>query len=529
MKPHSSRVRVLSPLGRAALVSAVLLASGGAAPAGQGTGSAAEVVAAARRALGWDCLAGSEGGVRVAGAARFLGTDATQTLLFDGAGRFVETFEGKLRQSDGTDGKTAWVRDWTDTPRVLTLGDLTSAQLGALFLTGGWTVSEELLRFELGEPVADGEIALAFTHADGVVTGTILLDAATHRARSATFGFDETPAAWTFSDYRDHDGFVFPQRIELTQSGETQVLDTRTVERLSAVDDAAFAPRLAPPDDARFDPDVAANLEVKRAVTGHLLVHPTVDGEDLGWFIFDSGAGINCVSTAVAEALSEGPFGEITALGVGGPVSARLWRAEELRIGPVTVEDPVFMGLDLAFLEPYFGVEVGGILGFELLARCVAELDMVDARIALFDPATYTLPAAGRWEEVLLYGRLPCVRASFEDNEGIFKIDTGAARDTVTLHYQVVHDLDLTQGRETTRSMAGGVGGNVDTRVGRLETFQLGGHRFEAISAAFALEDKGAFGDDYVWGNIGGKLLEPFRLVFDYPGGRLGFVPREAR
>ena len=69
-------------------------------------------------------------------------------------------------------------------------------------------------------------------------------------------------------------------------------------------------------------------------------------------------------------------------------------------------------------------------------------------------------------------------------------------------------------------------GGSVATCTGSLGDFLLGGRRFEAPRASFALEDKGAFADDYVLGNIGGKFLEPFLLVFDYPSRRLGFVPR---
>ena len=509
------------------LLAAGLLAPG--ASAAQENASAAEIVAAARHALGWDALAGSPAAVRVTGAARFLGTDATQTLLFDGAGRYLETYDGPLRQQTGSDGRTAWSRDWTDTPRTLVLGDLADGELNELFLTGRWTAAGERLAFEPAPSAEAGEIALAFTHADGVVTGTIRLDAATHRPRSLAYGSDGTPTTWTFHDYREHDGFAFPQRIEEVQGGHVQALDTKSVERLAVADGAVFAPRLARPTNARFDAAVAPALEVKRVASGHLLVHPKVDGEDLGWFIFDSGAGINCISTEVTEALAEGPFGEIGARGVGGDVPAHFWRADQLVLGPLTIDDPIFMGLDLAFLERPFGVPVAGILGFEFLARCVAELDMQAGAIALFDPATYALPAGGRWEDVLLYGRHPCVRASFEEREGVFKIDTGAADDTVTLHYQVVHDLDLTAGRDTQASQSGGVGGNVGTRVGQLATFTLGGHEFRALPASFALEDKGAFADDYVWGNIGGKLLEPFRLVFDYPGGRLGFVPRAGR
>jgi hypothetical protein len=161
------------------------------------------------------------------------------------------------------------------------------------------------------------------------------------------------------------------------------------------------------------------------------------------------------------------------------------------------------------------------------LARCVAEVDMVAGTVALFDPLRYALPEQGHWEELTLHGRIPCVRADFEDKRGLFKLDTGAAGDSVTFHYQAVHDLGLAGTRETSAGLAGGVGGMVGTREGQLATFRLGGHAFQAVQASFAMEDTGAFADDYVSGNIGGELLKPFRLVFDYPGERIGFVSRD--
>jgi len=63
--------------------------------------------------------------------------------------------------------------------------------------------------------------------------------------------------------------------------------------------------------------------------------------------------------------------------------------------------------------------------------------------------------------------------------------------------------------------------------TGALESFELGGHDFGRIPAQFAIEDKGAFGDPYTLGNIGGKLIEPFLLVLDYPHERIGFVLKE--
>lgn len=109
------------------------------------------------------------------------------------------------------------------------------------------------------------------------------------------------------------------------------------------------------------------------------------------------------------------------------------------------------------------------------------------------------LPPEGHWRDLLLHNPHACVQAGFEGREGLFKIDTGAA---------------------------GGVGGQVSTRAGVLERFELGGHEFRALPAGFALEKQGAFADAYVLGIVGGKRIEPFVLVFDYPEQRLGFAPR---
>lgn len=479
----------------------------------------------AREALGWGVLVERRAGVEVVGSTRVLGTDATERTSFDCTGRTLTSVDGAMAQQSGFDGVRRWERDWSNTARELVLGDASSAELEDLVLTGRWCVAAEQLRFELAPQTDADELTLMFRHADGVQHGAIVLDAATLRPRSARYGSDGAQTRWSFSDWRVHDGLAFPWRVESSEKGMQRTREATSVRIIETPGDAVFAAPLDAPSDTRFDASIAPQLEVKRVRSGHLLVHPTIDGRDLGWFIFDSGAGTSCISkTATAEL--EGPLGEILANGIGGHVPTHFWRAKQMRIGPVTVERPSFMELDLAFLEPHFGVPVGGILGYELFMRCVAEVDMTNGAIALHDPASYSLPTAGRWEQALIYGRQPCVRARAEDHEGVYLIDTGAANDTVTLHYQLVLDGKWLEGRDTTDGKAGGVGGFVATRVGKLASFRLGGHDFENVPASFALEDKGALANDYIAGNIGGKLLEPFQLVFDYPHRRIGFVER---
>lgn len=510
MRPHAT----------AAVLAATLSLFAQRAPA-QEPSAVDQRLAAARAALGWDALLAEGGAVRARGQARFLGTDARQTIHFDGAGRFAQEWQGELEQRQGFDGREHWVVDWNGTARVQRLGDAAQADMARLFLTGAWTSPDAPLSFRAG----DAPGALAFRHADGVLQGEIELDPATHRPRRLRFGPADSHAQWSFSDWRESGGLWLSGEIRLEQSGEVQDFRLETLERIEAVPQERFA-RPAHASRVHFDPDAPSALEVRRTPSGHLLVRALVDGEDLGWFIFDSGAGTNCISNSVAKDRLDGPFGRIAARGVGGTVPSGFWRAGSLRVGPLTLEEPVFLGLDLDFLSGPFGVEVAGIVGYEFLSRCTVEFDARDSTIAVHDPARYALPSGGRWEPSVLYARHPCVNAVLEGRAGLYKIDTGAAGDTVTFHVEAVRDLALLEGRETTPSQAGGVGGQVATRVGPVARFELGGHAFEDFQAAFAIEEQGAFSDAYVQGNIGGVLLEPFVLVFDYPGERLGFVPR---
>ena len=276
---------------------------------------------------------------------------------------------------------------------------------------------------------------------------------------------------------------------------------------------------------ATFDPEAPSTVEVVRAKTGHLLVRPTINGQTPGLFILDTGAGICVISTPKVESLGLATAGEIGANGVGGSESASLYRASALVLGPLTLQDHPLMATDLSFLEQHLGAEIAGVIGYGVLSRCVAEIDLVTPSAALHDPASFVLEGC-EWVPLDLSERIPAVRARFEDHEGLFQLDTGA-NVAITFQDSAVRKWNLLENRELADTKLGGVGGFVAAKSGIVEWFELGGVRQEEVSGLFLLEAKGAHAGESKDGTIGAELLRPFVLVTDYAKERIAFRPRQ--
>lgn len=460
--------------------------------------------------------------VRASGRATAYGVEGAYTLVFDADGRYVARTESVLATSSGSDGVTAWEVDWNGLPRVLELEDYDSGLLGAWAWSGHWAWADGVV--EITEP-PDRPDAVELSMSGGKLVATVELDPQTDLPTRLVMHRATGDEVVELGGYARVAGVALAHEVTVVSpSGERTVV---TIGSASAGADASFAMPAPRAGDTEFDASVPAALEVKRVPTGHLLVKPLVGGQDIGWFIFDTGAGASVLSTPAASELGLERVGRITASGVGGAVQTGFYRIDSLSLGRVTVHDQALVGLDLSFLEPYFGVKVAGLIGYDLLARCVAEVDAQGGAVAIYDPADYQLPEGAAWQELLLAGRQAVVRAEFEGREGLFRLDTGAAQSTIVFHAPSVERLGLLEGRETSAAMSAGVGGAVAARAGVLGSLVFAGRAFENLPVQFATVRKGAFADAYTDGNIGGQVLGPFRAVFDYPHRRAAFLARE--
>jgi hypothetical protein len=474
----------------------------------------------ARAALGpWP-----EGNVQLAGTgpARVGGLDGVVRVAFTDDGRYRIDVETALAQSTAFDGARAWTRDSSGLERPIELEDADSARLLAWVLSGHWTVAPELARTVLARGENEPQhVELAFQGTPLLMT--LVLEAGSALPAELAYVDDSGERRWRFEDWRPVAGRRLPHRWT---HDDGSFVDSFTVTSYAAgpVDEARFRSAFAPAADVDFEPGAEAELDVVRVASGHLLVEPWVEGEPVGMFIFDTGAGAMTIDPAIADELDLPQLGEVLAVGVGGKTTTSYRRGTSFQLGALTLANPLYVELDLAFLTPIFGRRVAGIVGYDLLARCVAEVETRRPYVALHDPARYAL-SGGTWQELALQDNVPHVRARFEgEREGLFRLDTGA-NGTLTFHAPAVRELGLLEGRTVTKGGGGGVGGVAEARVGTLAWFEVAGERFENELVAFSLAERGAFTDRYALGNIGQDFLAPFRIVLDYPGDRIAFVP----
>lgn len=276
--------------------------------------------------------------------------------------------------------------------------------------------------------------------------------------------------------------------------------------------------------DIAFDRSASPSLEVKRIKSGHILVRPKINNHDAGWFIFDTGAGICCISAPQVSGLDLEENGSIQATGVGGSKAAKVYKAKHMQLGAITFQDHPLMEVDLAFLEPLVGEKICGVIGYGVISKTIAEIDLAVPSISLFEPTTYTL-TKGQWTPLDIKDRVPAVAGSFEGHPGTFRLDLGATG-SVTFHQPSVVKYHMLKGRDLKDCKMGGVGGFVAGKRGKVSSLELGNVKFENVDADFALEAKGTFADADKDANIGTDILKRFILITDYPNNRIGLIAK---
>lgn len=466
--------------------------------------------------------------------------------------RYARTELGPFKLEEGTDGRTAWRTDpTTGLVRPLADHDLEDALTSTWFELERWA--------EPGE--GGGSITLAGHESDSLGRYTVLEIVAPDPMGA---GARTTPRRLWF---RDSDGLVVrsitkdDQREVVTRlggherrAGRVRAMTSETIvtsmpaNRLQTVSDTVLAnvevsglPFTPPRDTVASSvawlgaPGVARLPFEYRA--RHVWLSARVNGGPPEHFLFDTGASVTVLdSTWVAERRIK-TSGRMQAAGAGASGGATFATLDSLRIASPAGDGIALTGVKVAVLdvnpsfEPLFWRRMAGVIGYDVISRFVVTIDYDDSVLVLHDPATYRYEGIEKPLPMVMNGTVPALEGALEGTEkGLFRLDVGSSS-TVDLHTPFAREKGLVHRMGRTIAVDGvGFGGSFQTILGRLRGMSLGPYEWDDPIVSVSTSTEGAFASEDFAGNIGNRVLERFRVTFDYerrtvtlePGRRYG-------
>jgi len=264
-------------------------------------------------------------------------------------------------------------------------------------------------------------------------------------------------------------------------------------------------------------------------------IYVQVSGPGFGpsWFLLDSGAQRTHYTEELIDKARLPASGRVGITGAGpGRVSGRRVAAATLRIGSLVL--PVASGIS-GPAEPLFGNiysstgrRFEGVLGYDLFAAFVVEIDYEQRLLRLHDRAHFRPPATSRIP-LRIVDRKPYFTAGIglagsAPTPANVHLDTGAGS-VLSLRGRYVAEQRLIERiGPTLRSVIQGVGGATESRLGRIERLQLGRFTFAAPVVTIALAQGAGVRSDSA-GLVGGEALRRFTVTIDYAGRSLWLEP----
>lgn len=332
----------------------------------------------------------------------------------------------------------------------------------------------------------------------------------------------------TYFDFRAIDGVMVPFRtIERTQAG----LVAGTNEVLSAkfnqpIDNALFR-------DPRAGTEALTTIKSDSIIVpfefwnNHAYVEVKIDGRRQHYFIFDSGAGGSAINARLVDSLAVTKLANIEAHGVGGAQPTPAYKLARLVIGTLEFVDLPVFAVDLSAIEQASNRTIDGIVGYDVLSRCIVSVDYDKKLLTFYNNATAPREAWGRYCDLSIDFRLPYVAGKVNDTiPGLFRIDTGSGS-TVDFNSPFVQRNGLIgKDRSQYQEMrAVGIGGGSTGLMGVLPSIELCGRRIDSILVNYSTSSHGIFSGEHTAGNIGAGLLKRFRVTFDYANEKLYLAP----
>jgi hypothetical protein len=323
-----------------------------------------------------------------------------------------------------------------------------------------------------------------------------------------------------FRDYREVGGVKLPFRTESPKGGPDH--DARTEYRSIVVNGPLPKDAFAVPELRLTDFGIEGGGRSTTAglewIGDHLFVMAKVNGQGPFRFFLDTG-GVNVLTPTAAKALGLVQKGSVQGGGVG---EARedfgLTRVSRVQVGGAWMRDQSFYVIpSLEGIGRMMGVEVSGVLGYELLRRFIARVEYGPKRLTLTLPEGWRYAGQGFSLPFTFNGHHPRVKGELDGIPGLFDIDTGSGS-TLDVYgpFAARHGLKEKASKAISTVTGQGAGGEVKGHVIRARELKLGAASLKAPIVALSATKSGGYADESAAGNVGQGFLARFDLTFDY-------------
>lgn len=452
----------------------------------------------------------------LSGRGTLYGKPAKAQLLVEPGPRYLLEVDSDVDFTWATSPRASWELDETGAQWPLEFADAEFVTWIFLVMSGDWLFDPEFapaITVELGDDDGEGEFQYARLKLEhGVLDARLSVYRASKLPAKLVLDDGETETTIEFSRWSEGPGHLWPMRTVIGDTSGTVIEFERFTPPPSYLVDP-FA-RKVPIEDTTFDAQAPEAVECKRAANGQWLVHPRIDGRDVGWFLFQPGAP-SWLDAKAAKLVAPTVVGRRPA--ANDDLRLRdVVRAKSLSLGPLTWRAPVFSVADTSGWTEVFGVEVAGSIGSAVLRRAVVTVDFASSTLGLRPTAGSAFDGAS-WIPLHSIGYAPCALAKVAGVEGLLEL--GIDPDgQVTLHAPFVRRATLVEPEDFARAETVGV-------AGELAVLEFGGTKLERVAAFFSTDESRPFAIRSVAGEFPCELFgSNARIVFDLAARRLGVL-----
>jgi len=453
------------------------------------------------------------------------GLEGTSEVREDLAtGAFVESDEAGLDRSEiGFDGRTPWQREISGVTTEQLGGDRIPVAVSESYRNAnawwrrdrGGAQIRYLGRDKEGDQILD--------HLEVMPKGgkrfDAWFDAGSHLLVRIAEEQQFFKTRTSYEDYRQEQG-VMAAHLRTVDFGlgpgsvKTFTLAALTLEAPRPL--ASYARPTDPPKGGSMAGGRHSTTVPFRFLNNHVYVDAYLNGKGPYTFIIDTG-GHTLISPRLAAAAGLQVVGESSSSGAGEKTSTLGFAPyREIALGDVRLSNQTAFVTNI-YDRKVEGIDVDGMLGFELFSRFAVTLDYGAKTMTITDFSSFDTAHAGTAVPFVFYDHLPYVRGSIDGIPARLDIDTGS-RSEIDLTSPFVAAKGLSErykpGIDTITGW--GMGGPARSHVVRLPVVSLGPVDQDNVVAGLSTARGGTFSDANFEGNIGSGFLKRFAVSFDY-------------